>query len=161
EQLVTTFSGVVAGINPNDGELLWSQPPQGVKLDRVRSNIPGYIISTPIWGPGNLLFTSSAGGGGASVLRLTQSGGKTNVEELWYSSSMRVHHSNAIRIDDYVYGSSGDSGPSPMTAVEIRTGKVAWRDRAFGKANLLVAGGKVILLDEGGDLARVTLSPEG
>lgn len=161
DQLVSTFNGVVAGLDPNNGELLWSHPPQGGTLDRARSNVPGYIISTPLWGPGNLLFTSSAGGGGASVLHLAQSGGKTKVDELWYSNSMRVHHSNAIRLGDYVYGSSGDSGPSPMTAIDVRTGKVAWRERTFGKVNLVVADGKVIVLDEGGDLARVTLSPEG
>ena len=95
------------------------------------------------------------------MLHLAQSGWKTKVDELWYSNFMRVHHSNAIRIGDYVYGSSGDSGPSPMTAVDVRTGKVAWRDRTFGKVNMVVADGKVMLLDEGGDLARVTLSPEG
>jgi outer membrane protein assembly factor BamB len=161
EQLVATFSGVVVGFDPDNGELLWSQPPQGVKLDQARSKIPGYIISTPIWGPGNLLFTSSAGGGGASVLHLTQSAGKTKVEELWYSNLMRVHYSNALRIGDYVYGSSGDSGPSPLTAINLRTGQVAWRDRTFGKANMVLAGEKVILLDEGGNLARVTLTPEG
>jgi outer membrane protein assembly factor BamB len=161
DQLVTTFSGVVVGLDTNNGELLWSHPPQGSKLDRARSNIPGYVISTPLWGPDNLLFTSSAGGGGASVLHLVQSGGKTKVDELWYSNSMRVHHSNAIRIGNYVYGSSGDSGPSPLTAIDVKTGKVAWRDRSFGKVNVVLAGTKVILLDEGGDLARVTLSPEG
>ena len=161
EQLVTTFSGAVVGFDPDSGELLWSQPPQGVKLDQARSSIPGYIISTPIWGLGNLLFTSSAGGGGASVLHLTQSGGKTMVDELWYSNLMRIHYSNALRIGDYVYGSSGDSGPSPLTAINIRTGQVAWRDRTFGKVNMVLAGEKVILLDEGGNLARVMLTPEG
>jgi TPP-dependent 2-oxoacid decarboxylase len=70
-------------------------------------------------------------------------------------------HSNALRIGDYDYGSSGDFGPSPVTAINIRTGQVAWRDRTFGKANMVLACGNVILLDEGGYLARVTLSPEG
>jgi hypothetical protein len=74
---------------------------------------------------------------------------------------MRIHHTNAIRIGDFVYASSGDFGPTPMTAVDIKTGKVAWQDRSFGKVNMVLADGKVILLDEGGDLARVTLSPEG
>src|SRR5581483_3658876 len=98
EQLVTTFNGVVAGFEPNNGDLLWSYPPQAGTSAQPKSNVPGYIISTPLWGPGNLLFTSSAGGGGAGVLRLLQSGGKTSVQELWSNNSMRIHHSNAIRI---------------------------------------------------------------
>jgi len=48
-----------------------------------------------------------------------------------------------------------------MTAIDVNTGNVAWHDRSFGKVNIVLADGKVILLDEGGDLARVTLSPEG
>jgi outer membrane protein assembly factor BamB len=161
EQLVTTFNGVVAGFDPGNGELLWSYPPQNSGSGQAKSNGPGYVISTPVWGPGNLLFTSSAGGGGASVLHLVQSGGKTRAQELWSNNFMRIHHSNAIRIGDYVYASSGDFGPSPLMAVDIRTGKVAWRDRSFGKANMVLAGDKVIVLDEGGDLARVVLAPEG
>ncbi len=152
EQLVTTFSDEVAGLDPNNGELLWSHP---------HRTSWGLNISTPLWGPGNLLFISSAYNGGARVLQLAQSAGKTKVDELWSSNRMRVHHSNTIRIGDYVYGSSGDFGPAPMTAVDVHTGKVAWQDRTFGKVNMLLVDGKVILLDEGGDLALVTLSPGG
>ncbi len=152
EQLVTTFSEDVVGLDPNNGELLWSHS---------HRTSWGLNISTPVWGPGNLLFISSAYNGGARVLHLAQSGGKTKVDELWSSNRMRVHHSNVLRIGDYVYGSSGDFGPAPMTAVDVKTGKVAWQDRTFGKVNMVLADGKVILLDEGGDLAVVTLSPEG
>jgi len=152
DQLVTTFSDEVVGLDPNNGDLLWSHP---------HRTSWGLNISTPVWGPGNLLFVSSAYNGGSCALHLAQSGGKTKVDELWSSNRMRVHHCDVIRIGDYVYGSSGDFGPAPMTAVDIKTGKVAWQDRTFGKANMVLVGEKVILLDEGGDLALVTLSPQG
>jgi outer membrane protein assembly factor BamB len=152
DQLVTTFTDDVVGLDPNNGDLLWSYP---------HSTSGGSNISTPVWGPDNLLFVSSAYNGGTMVLHLAQSGGKTKVDELWSSNRMRIHHSNAIRIGGYVYASSGDFGPAPMTAIDVKTGNVAWHDRSFGKVNIVLADGKVILLDEGGDLARVTLSPEG
>jgi len=152
DQLVTTFSDEVVGLNPKNGDLLWSHP---------HRTSWGLNISTPVWGPGNLLFVSSAYNGGALVVHLAQSGGKTKVEELWSSNRMRIHHSNAICIGEYVYGSSGDFGPAPMTAIDIKTGKVAWQDRTFGKVNMVLVGDKVIALDEGGDLALVRLSPEG
>ena len=47
-----------------------------------------------------------------------------------------------------------------MTAVELRTGKIAWRERGFAKAQLLWADGKVILLDEDGTLALCRVSPQ-
>ena len=34
------------------------------------------------------------------------------------------------------YGSSGDFGPAFLTAVEVTTGKIAWQDRAFARAQL-------------------------
>jgi hypothetical protein len=74
---------------------------------------------------------------------------------------MRVHHSTMIRLGDLVFGSSGDFGPAPMTAVDVRTGNTVWQDRTFPKANFVYADGKIILLDEDGVLALVNLSPQG
>jgi outer membrane protein assembly factor BamB len=152
DQLVTTFTDDVVGLDPNNGDLLWKHP---------HSTSGGSNISTPVWGPDNLLFVSSAYNGGAMVLHLSQSAGKTKVDELWSSNRMRIHHTNAIRIGDYVYASSGDFGPAPLTAINVRTGEVAWRDRTFGKLNMVLADNKVILLEEGGDLAAAILSPQG
>jgi hypothetical protein len=60
----------------------------------------------------------------------------------------------------HVYGSSGDFGPAPMTALDIVTGSVAWQSRQFPKATLLQAGNRTIVLDEDGRLAIATLSPK-
>ncbi len=66
-----------------------------------------------------------------------------------------------VRIGDYVYGSSGDFGPAPLTAVDIKTGKIAWQDRGFPKANFIYADGKFIVLDEDGTLALADFTPQG
>jgi hypothetical protein len=95
------------------------------------------------------------------VLALSRSGGRTVAKELWAHKRMRLHHSNALRIGDILYGSSGDFGPSFFQAVEVRTGEIRFRDRTFARANLLYAGGRVILLDEDGVLALVSLTPDG
>lgn len=108
-----------------------------------------------------MLFLSSAYNGGARALKLAQSGGKTTVTELWKSNRMRLHHGNAIRIGDTVYGSSGDFGPAPLTAVNVKTGAVQWQDRTFSKANFVLAGGKLIVADEDGTVAMASVSPEG
>ena len=47
-----------------------------------------------------------------------------------------------------------------MSAVELKTGKIAWRQRGFAKAQLLWGDGKVILADEDGTLALCRVSPE-
>ena len=152
DQLVIVLADQIVGMNPNDGELLWShQHPCDWGLN----------ISVPIWGAGNILVVSSAYSGGSRALQLNQAGGKTTVKELWASRRMRVHHSTMIRLGDLVFGSSGDFGPAPMTAIDVKTGNIVWQDRSFPKVNMVYADGKAIFLDEDGVLALVTLSPEG
>jgi outer membrane protein assembly factor BamB len=48
-----------------------------------------------------------------------------------------------------------------MTAVEVKTGKVAWQTRDFAKASFLLADGKFIIIDEDGNLGLATPSPQG
>lgn len=150
DQLIAFLGKVVAGIDPNNGNLLWSHP---------HVTEWGLNISTPVWGNDNLLFISSAYSGGSRVLKLAQKDGKTTVEELWFHRRMRLHHSTAIRIGDYVYGSSGDFGPAFLAAVNVKTGEIAYQDRSFPKSNLLLAEGKLIILDEDGNLALATATP--
>jgi len=152
DQLVAFMGKEIVGLDPNNGELLWSH---GHVTDW------GLNISTPVWGNDNLLFLSSAYNGGSRVLKLIRKGGKTTVEELWFQRRLRVHHGTAIRIGDYVYASSGDFGPAFLSAVNVKTGEIAFQDRSFPKSNFLYADGKLIILDEDGNLALATVSATG
>jgi outer membrane protein assembly factor BamB len=148
--LFTQFAGEIAAMNPRNGDLLWSHPH---KTDY------GLNITPPLLARGGILVVTSAYSGGARGLQLSATGGSPS--ELWKHNRMRVHFTTALAIGDYVYGSSGDFGPSPLTCVEAKTGRVVWQDRTFAKANLIKAGDKTILLDEDGTLALVTLAPDG
>jgi len=152
DQLVTALADHIVGLSPDNGGLLWKHPHQ---CDW------GLNITPPLWGAGNILFISSAYSGGSRGLKLQQSGGQTTVQELWASRRMRVHHSTMIRLGDLVFGSSGDFGPAPMTAVNANTGDVVWQDRSFPKANFVYADGNLVLLDEDGQLALANVSPQG
>ena len=152
DQLVAPMSDDVVGIDPTDGRVLWTYP---------HSTSWGLNISTPVWGEGNLLFISSAYNGGSCVIRLSRANGKTGAEKVWASNKMRVHFSTAVRVGDTVYGSSGDFGPAPLTAVDVKTGKIAWQDREFSKASFVYADGKFIVLDEDGNIALADFSPQG
>jgi hypothetical protein len=152
EQLVVFGGDVIAGLDPNNGELLWNH---------THKTEWGLNISTPVWGNDNLLFISSAYNNGSRLLQLAKTGDKTTVKELWFTNKMRVHIGTVIRVDDYVYGSSGDFGPAFITALDLKTGKVAWQERGFARATFLYAEGKFILLAEDGTLALATMTPTG
>ena len=147
DQLVAFMYGEVVGVDPNNGNLLWTHP-HPVEY--------GLNTSTPVWGSDNLLFISSGYDGGSRVIKLTRAGDKTTTEELWAHRLMRIHFSNAIRVGDVVYGSSGDFGPAPFTAIDVKTGKVLWRNRTFPRASVLLADGRFIILDEDGHLLLAT-----
>ncbi len=152
EQLVAFMWGDIVGVEPASGALLWSHPHQ---------TDFGLNTSTPVWGEDNLLFVSSAYGGGSRVLKLARNGDKTTVEQVWAHSLMRAHFGNCIRVGDLVFGSSGDFGPAPFMAINVKTGKIAWRERSLARASFLYADGRFILLDEDGHLALATPTPEG
>jgi len=152
DQLITFLGKAITGVDPNNGQLLWSHP---------HVTEWGLNISTPVWGDDNLLFVSSAYSGGSRVLKLARKEGKTEVSELWFHRRLRLHHTTAIRIGDYIYASSGDFGPAFFSAVNIKTGETAFQDRSFPKSNFIYADGKLIILDEDGNLALATVSPTG
>ena len=152
QQLVTFMFAEVVGMDPNDGTVLWSHP---------HTTDFGLNITLPVWGPDNVLLLSSAYGGGARALRLSQAGGKTTVQELWSHNLFRVHFGNVIRVGDVAYGASGDFGPAPFVAVDVKSGNVLWRNRGLAKANMIYADGRFIAVDEEGHLLLATPTADG
>jgi outer membrane protein assembly factor BamB len=144
--------GLITALDPSNGQLLWTHP---------HKTSWDLNIAMPVWGDDDILVISSAYGTGARGLRLTQTGGKTTVQELWYNNRLRVHHSTMVRVGDYIYGSSGDFGPAPLTAINVKTGEIKWQNRAFPKASFVYADGKFIVVDEDGGISLALLSPEG
>jgi outer membrane protein assembly factor BamB len=152
DQLVIFAADAVVGLDPADGRLLWRH---GHRTEW------GLNISTPVFGPDNQLFISSAYNSGSRLLQLRRAGDKTQVQELWYTNRMRVHFGTVIRIGNRFYGSSGDFGPAFMTALDASDGRVAWQNRGFARASLLWADGMFVILDEDGALGLARPSPEG
>jgi outer membrane protein assembly factor BamB len=152
DQLAAVMGDEVVGINPDSGDLLWKYP---------HTTSWHLNIALPLWTDDNTLFVSSAYNGGCVALELHVANGKTQVKEVWANNRMRVHIGNLLRIGDVLYGSSGDFGPAPLTALDAKTGKVLWQDRAFPKATFLYADGKLIAVDEDGNLSLATVSPAG
>jgi len=152
DQLVVLMHKVIAGLDPKNGDLIWSLP---------HELIGDHIVFTPLWTEENLLFYSSAYNGGSRLLQLSKDDGKTSVKELWFNNKMHIHHGNAIRVGGQIYGSSGDFGPAFMTAIDVETGKILWQDRSFSKATLIYADGKFIVLDEEGNLFLARMNSQG
>ena len=136
----------------DNGDMLWSIP--------FETQF-GANITTPVWCGDNVLFCSAAYGSGSRGIRLVRKDGKTTPEELWHSRKYRIHFGTAVHVGDYIFGSSGDMGPAFIFAVNAKTGKHAWRDRDYLKANLVYGDGKLIFLDEDGNLMLAEPDADG
>jgi outer membrane protein assembly factor BamB len=153
DHLIVMTAIDIAGFDPRTGRRLWSHP----HVNQWRTN-----ISTPNFGADQILYLSSGGEAGSRALQLsTDASGAVGVKELWAEIKSPASMGSFIRVGDHIYCTSGDMGPAFLTAINLHTGEVAWRERGFAKGNLIHADGKTIFLDEKGVLALLDLTPEG
>ncbi|QDV89411.1 outer membrane biogenesis protein BamB [Phycisphaerae bacterium RAS2] len=152
EQLVAFGGKAVLGVDPSDGHTTWSidHPTQW-----------GANITTPLWNASDkTLFISSAYGMGSRGVQISKAGSQVAAKETWFNPRMKIQHATAVREGDWIYGSSGDFGPAFMGCVNAKTGEFGWRQRGIAKATVLLADGKLIVLDEDGSLFLVKADAE-
>jgi outer membrane protein assembly factor BamB len=153
EQLAVLLDGAVLAVNPHNGDIQWQVP---FKADY------SIAIATPVWGPDNLLFVSSEYNAGTKVIELQRDGMQTKATELWSSNRLRLHHGNAMRVGGAMYFSSGGKGSQAiLSAVDARSGTIHWQERSISKATFVWADGKLITLDQDGNLMIAYPSPQG
>jgi outer membrane protein assembly factor BamB len=153
DHLIVALGADRAGLDPATGEVRWRTT--------VDSQSFG-IMATPLWIKPDQLLCSAGYGGGTRLFKIGVKDGEYVPEELWHYRKMQVVHGTMVRIGDFLYGSShGSFGPAFLMALDLRTGEPVWRKRGFAKANVLYADGKFIILDEEGQLALASMTPEG
>ncbi|MBI3835433.1 MAG: PQQ-like beta-propeller repeat protein [Planctomycetes bacterium] len=143
----------IAALDPTTGGVLWRSP---IEFDNGNHLTP--IVKcddTHLWA-GSQFPT-----GGGRLLELSENANSIGAKQSWFDKKMRASHWTLIRLGDYIYGSIGDNNVSFLAAFEWRTGKIAWRERGYHKAQSLYADGKLIFLDEEGKLVLAKISPSG
>ena len=144
-----TRAGLV-GLEPATGEVLFQRPWRA----RMASSVN---VATPLV-IGDLIFASAEYGPGAGVLRLD---GAT-LSELWASDEVLTnHYATSVHRDSVLYGFHGrqEFGPS-LRAVDLRTGRVRWSEDQFRGGTVTLAGDRLVILRERGELVLAEASPE-
>ena len=76
-----------------------------------------------------------------------------------FTSWLLSHAGNNGWVTGSPSGTSG--GPAFFMAIDVHTGKTKWKKRKLGaKASFILAGDKMIILDEDGKLLLATVSPD-
>lgn len=149
---VQLFDGGLVGVS-EDGKVLWTFE----KLGRNTANVPTPIVI------GDHVFSSIGYGRGAALVQLVVENGRITPREVYYARELTNKHGGVIRVGDYVFGDTDDSG-HPYCA-EVKTGKVVWKraDEGTGRGSvsLTAADGKLFLHYENGTVALVGAGPGG
>jgi len=75
---------------------------------------------------------------------------------VYENNRMCNHHSSSVLVGEHVYGFNEQT----LTCLDLRTGKVAWKQGRFGKGTVLVADGNLIVLGENGWMALAATNPQ-
>ncbi|UCE59255.1 MAG: PQQ-like beta-propeller repeat protein [Phycisphaerales bacterium] len=150
DQVVALLTTHVVGVEANTGKLRWQFP----CVNEWREN-----ATMPVLVDANTVLISGPAAG-SRCLKITKSSGGYDVEEAWSTRKLQIYHGNSVQLGDHIYASGGVMGPHLITALNVRTGKTAWRKRGFGSVNLVYANGRFIILDEDGSLSLATANPD-
>jgi outer membrane protein assembly factor BamB len=158
QQVVSATGSTVLGIDPNNGDVLWSYP---FETDY------GCNTASPIMIDGGV-FISAGENHGSVLLDVKKEGNTHSVSERWKSlatkSVMRNEWQTSIVVGDYLYGfdNVGAAGPvSHFSCIEAKTGKAVWQQSRFGKGNLVYADGKFFLTTIDGELVIAKADASG
>ena len=145
EKLLAMFSGVgLVTVKAETGEELW----RFAWPTKYKTNAANPVIS------GNKIFISSWYNVGCTLLDIT----KDKPRPIWKYKHMQNHYSTSILHNGFLYGFH----ISKLTCMDFNTGQVKWTLRGgYGKGNLMMADGKLIVLTEKGVLLIGQAKPEG
>ena len=144
-----TRAGLV-GLDPANGMVQFQR--------RWRARVAASVNAATPLVIGDLLFVSAQYGPGAAVMRVEGS----TLTDLWSSDDvLSNHYATSVHLDGYLYGFHGrqEFGPS-FRAVELRTGKVRWSQEQFRAGSVTLAGNRLLILREGGELVLAAASPD-
>jgi outer membrane protein assembly factor BamB len=148
-QYVQLTDASVVGVAADSGHVLW-------RADRKGETA---VIPTPIV-YNDCVFVTSGYGVGCNLFRVSGGqGGKFSVKQVYANKDLTNHHGGVVRVGDYVYGTD----ERQLVCMDLKTGKVKWKDRSVGKGSIVYADGNLYVRSEGneGTVALVEATPEG
>jgi outer membrane protein assembly factor BamB len=148
-----TRAGLVAA-DPANGRVQFQFPWRSRGNSSVNAATPLIIDDT--------IFLSACYGTGAVLLRVRDNG----VEKIWSGDDiLSNHYATSVYRAGFLYGIDGraDPGFSPapsLRCVELKTGKILWREDSVGAGTIILAGDRLLVLTEKGELIRAAAGAE-
>ena len=139
----------LVGLDPATGTVQFQRAWRARQAASVNAATPLVI--------GDLLFVSAEYGPGAGVLRVDGA----RLMDLWLSDDvLSNHYATSVYSSGHLYGFHGrqEFGQS-FRAVELETGQVRWSEDRFGAGTVTLAGNRLLIVRENGELVIAAASP--
>lgn len=106
---------------------------------------------------GDDIFLSASYGTGATLIHLNG----PKIEQLWSTEeALTNHYATSVYSDGILYGYHGrQEYTQSLRAIEAKSGKVLWEEGGFGAGTITLAGGRLLLMRENGELVLAEASP--
>jgi outer membrane protein assembly factor BamB len=152
-QYVQLLGRGAVGVAAEDGRFLWCYN----KVANGTANIATPVVH------GDLVFCSAAYGAGSALVKLTATSDKgIEAKEVYFvaAQDFQNHHGGVVLVDGYIYGGHGQNDGQP-TCIELKTGKLQWKERGpgGGSAAVAYADGNLYFRYEDGTMALVEATP--
>ena len=144
-----TRNGLV-GLDPASGGVMFQRPWRSRSQSSVNAATPVVV--------GDLIFVSATYETGAALVRVKGS----QLTELWSGDEMMSnHYATSVYHNGFLYGFHGRQEFNPsFRAVEMKTGAVKWSEDKFHAGTVILAGDRLLILRETGELVLAAATPE-
>jgi outer membrane protein assembly factor BamB len=145
-----TREGLV-GLDPATGAVRFQQRWRARMAASVNAATPLVI--------GDLIFISASYSTGATVVRV--SGG--SLTALWSSDDvLSNHYATSVHREGVLYGFHGrQEFGQTFRAVDLKSGKVLWEEEGFGAGSVTLAGERLVIVHESGDVTLAAAASQG
>ena len=154
DELIMNFPGRLAAYDPATGKQLW-----------ISKGLGATIYTTPLWGGGALVATSSGmGGGNALAVKAGGNGDVTESARLWRLDRVKGAIGSGVIHEGHIYTISQDG---VAECFELKTGNRLWEERLTGPSSrnsswssMLLADGKIYVPNQSGDVFVLRAGPK-
>jgi outer membrane protein assembly factor BamB len=152
-QIVFFMQSGLVSIDPQTGKELWRQ----------KFKFSTSTAASPVIG-GDIVYCSAGYGVGAGAFQVEKSGDKWSTKVLWQTPKENQNHwTTSLYKDGYLYGLFGfkEFKTEPLKCLDVKTGKEIWSKEGFGQGGLILAGGKLLIQGDQGQLVLAEATPKG
>jgi outer membrane protein assembly factor BamB len=147
KQYIQFLASGVVGVDAKTGKYLWRY---SQSANRV-ANIP-----TPVFHEG-YVWSASGYNAGGGLVKLQATGGGVKPEPVYFLKEFKNQIGGTVLVGGHLYGHGGQG----LLCVDLRSGKVKWREASIGRASVCYADNRLYVREDDGPVRLVEATPSG